>query len=83
MKGMKLFATISVLCLGVAAIANTQSHAKNTIDGYKDDGNGHCTTVVSAACSDASSHDCVDVDLITPLYPRSTGACSNQLAKKP
>jgi hypothetical protein len=82
MNKMKLFAIVSVLCLGVAAIANTQSHAKATIDGYKDDGSNHCTVLVSQACCDMGTADCIDVNF-EPLYQRSPGPCANQLLKCP
>lgn len=78
---MKLFATVSVLCLGVAAVANTQSHSKAIVDGYKADASGNCTIVVSQACTDGTTADCVAPGNI-PLFEQSSQGCTTRLAKK-
>jgi len=80
MKKMKLFATVSVLCLGIAAVANTQAHSRANIDGYKDNGAGECTTKVALACQDVNGTDCVDGGG-APLYRQNASACSIRLKK--
>ena len=80
MKKVRLFATVSVLCLGLAAVATTQAHSKTTVSGFQDDGNGHCTVEITNACQNVNGTDCVD-GAGAPLYRRNTGACSQQFKK--
>jgi hypothetical protein len=81
MKKMKLFVTVSVLCLGIAAVANTQAHRFATIDGYKADALNRCLTKVANACSDQTGTDCVVGG--AQLYLQNTGACTTPIAKIP
>jgi len=80
MNKMKLFATLSIFCLGIAAVATTQAHSKVLINGYKADTSGHCTIQVTAACSGAGS-DCIDPSDNAPLFEQNNTGCLDRLAK--